>query len=509
MNKSAKQIIKSELAKKTFTSEMSKDYSLPDYQPEIKRLMKISANVLPPKMDFGMDDAVFSGNIDYYVLYLGVDNQMYCAPISDEYTVNMPLENTENGDFLDGFVDISTENVNGRVTAPRKITIRSRLKCATTVFSNLYENQAFSDSVGEESIKKLSGTVMSADTQRVLSDVFTVTDEVILDTREGDVRVICADGKVMLSEVKGNNDEMFLRGDAYIKILASKENIGEPYVIQRKIPIFANIPLRGADMSSSLFAKGSVSELSVIVDEGRISLEVGVVFDCMCSKNIPVTYTKDMYSTSCMTKCEYKNYNVVSEGGAGSSNFTSSEARTLEELGIPEGSRFIDASGVAHIDSVNPEDMRTKFTGKIKYNVLMENDGEFMSKEIEIPLSFVGENKRGCKNVFCSAEVISTRGKIDGERISLDSEISLAYQMYDKNSVSSLFAMHFGEGVSRVKNRTVVIFPGCEDSVWSISKKNYVSPERIIKSNPNLSKSTDGFELDDVRGLSAVHHIII
>lgn len=509
MNKSGQQIIRTELIKKTFTSEMSNDYSLPDYQPEIKRLMKISANVLPPKMDFGMDDAVFSGNIDYYVLYLGVDNQMYCAPISDEYSVNMSLEAAEVGDFFDGFVDIIADNVSGRVTAPRKITIRTRLKSAATVFSNIYDNEPFSDSAYEDSIKKLCGRVMSADMKRVLSDTYTVTDEVILDTREGDVRVICADGKVMLSEVKGNNNEMFLRGDAYVKILACKENVGEPYAILRKLPIFVNVPLEGANVDASLFAKGSVSELSVIVDEGRISLEVGVVFDCMSWKNVPVTYIKDMYSTACVTRCEYKNYNVAYEGGGGFSNFTSSEARTLEELGISEGSRFVDASGVAYIDSVEFEDTRMRFGGRIKYNVLMENDGEYSSKEIELPYSFVGENKRGCKNSFCCAEVVSTRGKIDGERISLDSEVAIMYQMYDKEPVSSLFAMHFGEGVDENRNQTIVVFPSDADSVWSISKRNYTSPEKIIKSNPELSKNAAAIDLDDTRALASVHHIII
>ncbi len=509
MNNTGTQFIKTELAKKTFFSELSKDYSLPDYQPEIKRLMKISANILPPKMDFGMDDAVFSGNIDYYVLYLGVDNQMYCAPISDEYNVSMPLENTDVSDFVDGFVDILPDNISGRVTAPRKITIRSKLKTAATVFSNSSVNEMFSDSVGEESIRELKGGVETSDIERVVSDSVVVTDEVILDMRDGDVRVICADGKVMLTEVKGNNGEMLLRGDTYIKILACKENIGEPYVIQRKIPIFANIPLRGADGDSSLFAKGSVSELSVIVDEGRISLEVGVVFDCMSCKNTLVTYTKDMYSTVCQSRCDYKKYKVVSEGGGSFGNFTSSEARTLEELGFPEGARLVDASGVACVDSVDFENMRIKLSGKVKYNVLLETEGEYSAKEVEMPFSFVGENKSGCENAFVCAEVISTKGKIDGERISLDSEISVIFRIYGDTEISALEALHFGEAVSPNKNQAVVVFPNSEDSLWSISKKYYVMPEKIIKSNPELAKKTDSVDLDDVKSLASVHHIII
>ena len=509
MNTTTKQSIKTPLAKKSFFSEFSKDYSLPDYQPEIKRLLKISANVLPPKMDFGMDDAIFSGNIDYYVVYLGVDNQMYCAPISDEYAISMPLENTQMGEYFDGFVDITPENISGRVTAPRKITIRSKLKTLAAVFANFSSNETFSDSLGEDSIKKLSGEVNSAEIQRVLSDNVTVTDEIILDTRDGDVRVICADGKVMLTEVGGNNNEMLLRGDAYVKILACREDAGDIYVIQRKLPIFASIPINGADTSATLFAKGAVNELSVIVDEGRISLELGVVFDCMSCKNVPVGYTKDMYSTACQTRCEYKNYDVVNVSGGGNCNFTSNEARTLEELGIPEGSRFIDASGIPYIDGIDLEDMRLKLSGRIKYNVLLENGGEYTVKEIEMPFVFSCENKYGKNDIFASADIVSTKGKIDGERISLDSEIAFVYKMYNKEKISSLEALHFGEAVSDNQKQTVVIFPNDEESVWSLAKKYCISPEKIIKSARDTAKNLPTLELDDPKGLSSVHHIII
>ena len=509
MNKQDQQIMKTQLSKRTFVSELSKDYSLPDYQPEIKRLLKISANILPPKTDFGMNDAVFSGNIDYYVLYLGVDNQMYCAPISDEYSINMPLEGNRWGDYLDGFVDVLPENISGRVTAPRKISIRSRIKTVADVFSNIYASQSFADSIGDESIKKLQGKVLSASMDRVLSDTVNIGDEIILDSRDGDVRVICADGKVMLSEVKGNNNEAILRGDAYVKILACREEAGEPYVIYRKLPIFASVPLKGADISSSVSGRGYINELSVVVDEGRITLDVGVIFDCTAIKNVPVEYTKDMYSTACATRCEYKGYDVVSDRGAMNCNFTSSETRTLDELGLDASSKLLDVTGCAFVDSVTLDENKMKVAGKIKYNCLMENADEYSLREIEMPFSYLTDSKRGAKNNFVTAEVVSTRGKVDGERMSLDSEISLTCKAYDSCGISTLEAMHFGEGVDTAQNQFVVIFPSREDSVWSVAKKNYVSPERILEANDGIASRLEGAELDDPKTLSSVHHIII
>ena len=46
-------------------SEISGDFTLPDYQPEIKKLLRITANVLPASRYVGDRNAEFSGNVDY------------------------------------------------------------------------------------------------------------------------------------------------------------------------------------------------------------------------------------------------------------------------------------------------------------------------------------------------------------------------------------------------------------------------------------------------------------
>ena len=61
------------LCEKTVLTEVSGDFSLPDYQPEIKRLLRIRPCVLPAAPYAGAGNAEFSGTLDYYVLYMGND----------------------------------------------------------------------------------------------------------------------------------------------------------------------------------------------------------------------------------------------------------------------------------------------------------------------------------------------------------------------------------------------------------------------------------------------------
>ena len=63
-SENTRQLVKSCVCDKRVTKEMSVDFTLPDYQPEIKRLLRIGTDVLLPESSIGMNDCEFSGIID-------------------------------------------------------------------------------------------------------------------------------------------------------------------------------------------------------------------------------------------------------------------------------------------------------------------------------------------------------------------------------------------------------------------------------------------------------------
>ena len=126
-------------------SEISGDFTLPDYQPEIKKLLRITANVLPASRYVGDRNAEFSGNVDYYVVYAGADNQIYCAPLTTEYKVDIPLDNADASELMNttGYAVICSDNVSGRVTSPRKLSIKCRLRTRARVFGDASLDDSF------------------------------------------------------------------------------------------------------------------------------------------------------------------------------------------------------------------------------------------------------------------------------------------------------------------------------------------------------------------------------
>ena len=503
-----KELIKSCVCDKVSTKETSFDFTLPDYQPEIKRLLRIGAEVISPQCSFGMSDCEIYGTVDYYVIYLGSDNQMYCAPLSAEYRINVPIED-DMGLSYDGDVFVGCEFVNGRVTAPRKISIRSRLCARASIFNNIALENEFSDGAEPSCMQKLEGELSAAQIKRLAPNKIEVSDQIILDKRDGEIRVICAEGKALVTETQNIAGAVNCKGDVYVKLIACSDGGDVPYVMNRKIPFavsFAtDVPLDGGFVS----AKGCVSELTVTVDEGRILIDAGVSVSASVVSNKTVTYTKDMYSTLCATKCDYFSPGVMVSRGGFNTNLTLGETRTLEELKLASGLTLVDTSANAMIDSTDVVDSKAKVSGKIKYTLLLYRDGEYIPTEMEFPFVYTTDVKPGANMVVADCSVITQRGRIDGERLGLDCEIYISASIYGTEKINALTALHFGELVKRNNGNITVCFPSSSDSLWSVGKRYSISTDKVLEDNKISEVKDKKISLDSKESLLGAHHLVI
>ena len=91
--------IKMPVCNKFVTTELSNDYILPDYQPEIRKVLGITSEILPPAKYVGAANAEFNGTVDYQVTYVGADGELYSMPLSAEYSFSVPLRQDPNSTF--------------------------------------------------------------------------------------------------------------------------------------------------------------------------------------------------------------------------------------------------------------------------------------------------------------------------------------------------------------------------------------------------------------------------
>ena len=81
------------------SAELSEEFTLPDYQPEINKLLKIDAVLTPPVQYIGSGKVELSGSICYDVLYCGEDGQLYSSRVTSDYSMNTDMRDTADADI--------------------------------------------------------------------------------------------------------------------------------------------------------------------------------------------------------------------------------------------------------------------------------------------------------------------------------------------------------------------------------------------------------------------------
>ncbi len=495
-------------SEKSVVSELSSDFSLSDYQPEIKRLLRVTASMLPPSKYFGASQAEFTGNIDYYVLYMGADNEVYCAPLSGEYSVSLPIDKDEYidlGDKLCSVVEIIPDMISGRVTSPRHITVKCRLKTNAKIYGTGRVMSGMTKCDG--SVEKLKGDVQNMKLCLGVGQTIELTDEIIPDARDGEFRVVCADGHVLVNEVSAGKDEVICRGELNLKLLMSRENGSVPSVSTRRMPFSSIVPSDGVTPESSVYAKGSLTELTLTVDEGRILVEAGIILETVGQSNEAVTYISDIYSTENTCECEYRELNVPRGLFGFNRNFTFSESMTLDEAQIPEGVSVADACGVAMVEDYRFEGGKCKMIGKCKFNLQLYDGNDYSGGEIEMPFKYECEmpENNGCVECDAQASVVFCRARIDGERVGVDAEISLCGRMWENKKCTILEGFKTGDELQKPHGEMIVCYPKKTDTLWDIGKKYNSSIVQLCKTN----KLPHNVNPDEVVVLDNVDYVII
>ncbi|MBQ8410038.1 MAG: hypothetical protein IJY39_14355 [Clostridia bacterium] len=493
------------LGEKTVTTELSGDFTLPDYQPEIKRLLRVGAEVLPPSKYIGSREAELEGSIDYYVYYTGSDNEVYCAPLSTEYKVSIPMETTEEQGILNLNVDVTVipDLVIGRVTSPRKLSIKCRLRTRAEAFGEMALEDGFDSET--DGVEVLYGDAEVTRTCWGTGEQLRLSDEMIADSREGELRVISGEGRVLMNEIGVADGHISCRGDLYLRLMMSREDGTAPYTAVRKLPFSQNIPVEGVRADYSASARGSLCDMSITVEDGRVCIDVGLILEARACGNESVCYVKDAYSTERKTDCRYRSVRMPTDGTSFHGNFTLSDSVALEDVGLSAGVSVVDVSGMVTPEECGFERDKCTVTGKAKFSLLTQKDGEYSVSDVELPFRYEVKTQGEAIEACCEAAVVSARARVDGERVGIDAEIGIGGAMRSMAEASILDAVDFGEALTRAKGVYVICYPSAEDSLWSVAKR-YGTPQAIIAKENSLPSDLPP---DSAESLSNAKYLMI
>ena len=498
--------VQASLCDRQIVTELSSDFTLPDYQPEIKRLLRVRATVLPPDKYIGASTADFSGTVDYTVLYCGNDGALYCTAQSEEYHFSAPLEmgaDIEVGEGLVCDVDTVTDMAVGRVVAPRKVSLKCRMRSRV----RLWGSKILEESVhGGSATERLYGQVDCAKLFVGMGEPLSLMDEILFDAQNAEMRVICAEGQVFVTEATAGSGTVNCRGEVALKLLCADESGGGVTVQTRRIPFAQSVFVDGAEINCDAYADGVCSDLRITVEDGRIVCETTVLLRAHAQRNESVTYTRDLYSTSAVCENTYTQSVFPLAVKCINGNVSVNTTLSLEEVGLRSGASVVDISVNPLVVSVENEHGKYQLNGRCRCHVVYHDGEDLGAQEFEVPFRYETDGGAVAASDFdASVTPIACRARMDSERIGVDAELAVCLGIRGENNIKRLSETKFGEEITRRGAVYTICYPSSDDTLWSVAKR-YHRPVTDIAAMNSLAGSPAA---DSKDSLASVHYLLV
>lgn len=485
--------------------DLSTDLSLPDYLPEIKRLLRVRAVVSPADKYVGVGSAEFSGKVDFCVLYAGNDGALYSVTQTEDYQFNVPVEMTSDFEIGDGVLcDVETvaEMTTGRVASPRKLSLRCKLRADVCIYgTRMLEENVDAHADGE--VERLCGSAECARVFTGYGEPLALADEILFDSQWADLRVISAEGQVFVAEAVAGSGCVNCRGEIYLKLLYCHENSTDAPAVQlRKLPFAQSIPVDGCEVNCDACAHGVCNEIHVTVEEGRVLCDVTAQIVARAQRNETVCFTRDLYSTSYENENRYADMVLPQALKCTNGNFSLNTTMTLEEAGIRAGMNVLDISMLPGIVSMEQGHGKYYLTGRCRCHMILSDGDDMSAQEIEVPFRYEIDGAMGEMTDYDAVvDPVSCRARVDGERIAIDAELAVCVAVRGEMRAKMLSESHFGEAIKRMSSVYTVCYPAKSDTLWSVAKR-YHRPIDSVSAMNSLPGSASADSADSLAGVA-------
>lgn len=472
--------------------EVSEEFSLPDYVPEVRKILLTRAQVLPeskyvsdtttpPTLELG-------GTVTYSIIYTNEEGMLCALPLNSSYEAKAPI--LANGAT---FIDTTVENCTTRVTAPRKLTVKTKLKSRIMGFNEKTEGENISprSSADEIYIERKTEPRKSLEIMPISLQNIRMNDRLDTSGMEKSKPIWC-DASIILSDVKAQGGRVSVRGEVTVKCLLV--NGMEETVINKTIPLVEDVEAEGAIVGDMTSMRARCVSLSISNEENGDKNEL--FFDLNCElegeveRNAEIELTKDAYSTKNEMQATYKNIDIFAGLKSQNASFTVSESLKRENDAI---SKIIDVIADPVYEKAEIKGNKIYFLGKLFAHVIgrseINDEGtcEYLSDHYEIPIKYETELQRVDGEIIsrCDFSIGNLNARYDSERFYITTEIFPTFSVYEKSTATVLDkAILKKETEYKTDSSCVrVCFPKETETLWDIAKKYHTTVNKLAEQN--------------------------
>ena len=454
------------------------DYLLPDYNPEIFKVLCCSLDPRICSKEIIDSKLVIDGFVFIKVAYLAQEsNQVYVIDQKIPFSKSVSLRKETRSPEI--YTTLSTQYANCRAVNSRRIDIRGAISITCKVIG-LTETVVIGAAEGENVLYQTQ--VLSGLEQKIYeTKQFTVKEQ--LDLADGNPsikEVLRCDVMPGVSETKIIQSKVIFKGESHIRLVYRTVS-GEIESMEYHTPISQIIDVAGLDDSFECQVCVSVCSIETETD-GELEQEVRTVYlstvmtaCCHCAKNHEFSLMTDAYSTK--YDAEIINQNITSSSLADMSikNFSAKIQAEFEEQVVAVEAVWYKIENIESYARQVKFRLNTTFLCKL-------DDGQIVciSKNFEI-----SEDVDLNGDLFPCVNVADFAYNMNAEGAELRVEFNMTVSAYINTNVYVVESITVNDQSEkpRADCGMILYFAESGEEVWSIAKRYNTNAELILEEN--------------------------
>ncbi len=469
---------------KNISTELSSDYTLPDYLPELRKILGIRHKISPISRYIG-NSIEFSGRMDYELIYCAENGELTSVPLGEDFSIEVTPEVPEWIDWAscgEAFAFFSADAVNARATAQRKVNVKCRLSATVKAYG--YDEPCIGIA-NAKNAERLESEVNYTSFHHSMSEVIELSEEIPLTGGTEQYRYISSGGRAYVTDTNQNGNMLNCRGEVISDTIAENKETGEILHFSTKLPF-----THGVELPSEINENATHSVLCYC-NEMRVSdggdkylLDTDVILEIDSLKNNKTMLTHDIFVPRHASDVYYRDFKYETLFKSGCEKLTLSENIGLKDADDDQN-EIIDCITSLKLDPIKQNGESTAICGNLKAKIIYRTRGEYASHEAIVPFSadigIIPSEEKRAVSVYPSIRDVRCRAK--DKNASLEADIALSYVVMKNESVRIADSIKVGDKTKNVQYGITVYYPEKNETLWNVAKKFGISLSSLAEAN--------------------------
>lgn len=473
----------------TFSKDMELDGTLPDYAPDITRLIRIDAKIKKPEVPISSNKAEMNCTVDFGILYESdYKSRLAYVIIPGSFSQKADCPDLSGEYYTDASVNCAY--LTCKLLGPRKFVIRAKLNTDLAV-TEIKEVKAVDPDSAQISAFFLTEKVNALTRCGSYSENYTFSETMSADGIIDHILYIQAETaspEVMVSEGRLN-----IKSSAAIRVLYSTEE-GNYGIATHNYPI--NITYENDNITPgqiyrvelSLSDADATPEADDYGDNKLISVNYTLSMTADCFEESEETIASDGFCSDRESNCESSSVSFNPLSGIVTKTFAFDKTHDTEKTDIRQ---ILDTGITFAITEKSIKDGVLNIKGNADIEVLAGTDSGITSFDFggefdeNITLDFPGDRVTGLS--LSAADI--TANVYGGENIAVRANVYVRANIYSSPTVKVLSGFTAEDNAKTTDGAIRFYYPEKEETAWSVAKKYGRNPKKLIDDNRNVFES--------------------